>query len=115
MAKAKDTGATAVLDGAGQAGNDGAKSPPVHKVGPFRGGWDICLWRNTTQNGRPFHSFSISPRRYKTESGEFADAKSWPIIDIETMILALQKMKAEASRIQTMDDVQGTAVSDTPF
>lgn len=71
-----------------------AKNHPEKKIGPFPGGIGVAIWVNTieTQTGpQQIRSVTISPRRYRDDSGAWRDAPSFRPADLPALIFGLQK------------------------
>ncbi len=82
-----------------------ANAGPEFKVGPMPQGYGISVWRNTTEDGRHFRSITIEPRRYLDEQGNWQDAKSFRVIDLEVLIMALEKVRDYCRRAPLPTDV----------
>ena len=96
-----------------------ASAGPEFKVGPMPQGYGVSVWRNTTEDGRHFRSVTIEPRRYLDEkTNEWQDAKSFRVIDLEVLIMALEKVRDYCRRAPLQTDAHEHANGeggDIPF
>ncbi len=96
-----------------------ASAGPEFKVGPMPGGYGVSVWRNTTEDGRHFRSITIEPRRYLDEQNNWQDAKSYRVIDLEALIMSLEKVRDYCRRAPLPTDMaehaNGDGGGDVPF
>jgi hypothetical protein len=69
---------------------------PEKKIGPFHHGLGVDIWLNEihTEAGLRFaRSITIAPRRYRTAEGEWRDSSSYRPIDLNVILMAMEKAR----------------------